>query len=198
MKTKKINLFKTLAITLTVFSLAFVSCDKAKNKTSEAKDEVTKLVDEHTEEKDAVKTHKYTMKDGRTIIYDINAKGIVGFDDWSNYTEVNAELESFKDKEYITVENNVINLNDRMENLANTIPDWLKTDKVLEDVEAVQEEYRALMNDNDDSESEVEKNLDALSDKFDDLKETLDKTVAAYTKQHENIVEEFHEELKDK
>ncbi|MCG1034848.1 hypothetical protein [Polaribacter sargassicola] len=198
MKTKKINLFKTLAITLTVFSLAFVSCNKVKNKTSETKEEVAKLIDEHTEEKDAVKTHKYTMKDGRTIIYDINAKGIVGFDDWSNYTEVNAELESFKDKEYITVEKNVINLNDRMENLANTIPEWLKTEEVLEDVEAVQEEYRELVDDNEDTESEVEKNLEALSDKFDELKETLDETVAAYTKKHENIVEEFHEELKNK
>jgi hypothetical protein len=178
--------------------LAFVSCNKVKEKASETKEEVAELVDENTKEKDAVKTHTYKMEDGRTIIYDINAKGIVGFDDWSNYTEVNAELESFKDKEYITVEKNVINLNDRMENLANTIPEWLKTDEVLEDVEEVQEEYKELMADNDDSETEVEKNLDALSDKFDELKETLDETVASYTKKHKNIVEEFHEELKNK
>ncbi|WP_405609713.1 hypothetical protein [Polaribacter sp. Asnod1-A03] len=197
MKITKMNLLKKVAITLTVFSFVLISCNKGKKEVTEIKEEIAELVDIDTSDIDEVKTRTYKMKDGRTIIYDINARGIVGFDDWSNYAALHSDLEVLKKQNFTTTEDDIKNLNYRIANLANTIPDWLKTEEVMEDVADIQKEYGELIAEGNASEDEIKENLEEVSEKFDDLKEELGETVEEYTEMNADEIEEFKEDVKE-
>ena len=201
---------KLIAGTLIVSTFMFMSCDNKTKKDVDTETEIVEVEIETTDKnnnkvefdekeieiKDEVKTRTYKMKDGTNIVYNFDTKGIVGFDDWSDYTVVNAELEGFRKVNYVTTPDRVRNLNYRIANLGNTIPAWLKTEEVMEDVADIQKEYLELIKESNASEKEMRENLEELSEKFDDLKEELDETVAKYTKIHEDAIEEFNEEIK--
>lgn len=195
------NSIKLFATALTVSSFMLVSCDTGKKKTTEIKEEIVEVKEDikeestETEREDEVKTRTYKMKDGTAIVYNLDAKGIAGFDDWSNFTIVNSELAQMRKSKFVTTAQRIRNMNFRMANLANTVPSWLKTEEVMEDVTDVQNEYLELIEDPNASENEMKENLEELSEKFDDLKEELDEAVKEYTKINENAIEEFIEEV---
>lgn len=141
------------------------------------------------------KTRKYKMKDGTTISYNLDAKGIAGFDDWADFTVVNYELAELRNQEISESEKRIRNLNYRIANLRNTIPDWLKTEEVLEDVSDIQKEYLELIKNTDGSENEMKENLEELTEQFDDLKEELDETITKYLEIRKEAIEEFNEEI---
>ncbi|WP_299672384.1 hypothetical protein [uncultured Polaribacter sp.] len=197
----KINSIKLFATALTVSSFMLVSCDSDKKKNSINTEEIVVVKTDAVEKEEVVvneeiKTRTYKMKDGTAIVYNLDAKGIVGFDDWSNFTVVNAELAAMRKPNVVTNAQRIRNMNFRIANLGNTIPAWLKTEEVMEDVKDIQEEYLELISDPNASDSEMKENLEELSEKFDDLKEELDETVKKYTKINENAIEEFNEEFK--
>lgn len=208
MKNIKMNSIKLFATALTISSFMLVSCDNGKKNTTENKEEIAEVVEVEKDNLDIdtekiemkeneVKTRTYKMRERATpIVYNLDANGIAGFDDWADYTVVNYELAEIKKTNYITTAQRVRNMNYRIANLGNTIPAWLKTEEVMEDVADIQEEYLELIEDPNASEKEMKENLEELSEKFDDLKEELDETVAEYVKIHEEAIEEFNEEIK--
>ena len=209
MKNIKINSFKLFATALTVSSFMLVSCDTDKKKTTElnSNNQDTELViskeisTENAEEMEKelsaeVKTRTYKMKDGTALVYNLDARGIAGFDDWSNFTIVNSELAEMRKTRFLTTDQRIRNMNFRIANLANTIPKWLRTEEVLEDVADVQKEYLELIEDPNASEDERKENLEELSEQFDDLKEELGEAVEEYTKIHAEAIEEYNEEIK--
>lgn len=179
-----------------------VSCDNGKKKTTEVTEiemiEMKNVTSEKVEMEieDEVITRTYRMKDGTALVYNLDAKGIVGFDDWSNFTIVNSELAEMRKTKFVTTAKRIRNMNFRIANLGNTIPAWLKTEEVMEDVADIQKEYLELIEDPNAPENERQENLEELSEKFDDLKEELDEAVKEYTKIHEDAIEEFNEEIK--
>ena len=202
---KSIKLFATA---LTVTSFMMVSCDVKKDNTNN--EEVIEVVEVEKDNIDVnsdmdskelaeveVKTRTYKMREKQEpIVYDLDANGISGFDDWRDYTVVNYELAEIRKAKYITTAQRVKNMNYRIANLGNSIPAWLKTEEVMEDVADVQKEYLELIEDANASENEMKENLEELTEKFDDLKEELDETVQQYVKIHESAIEEFNEEFK--
>ncbi|MBU3011051.1 hypothetical protein KO506_06530 [Polaribacter vadi] len=208
MKIMNMNSVRVAAIVLTLSNFMLVSCDTPKkNNMDEAKEEIAELVDmdkdnldvemESDLAEDEVKTRTYKMKEKETpIVYDLDARGISGFNDWADYTVVNYELTNLRKVDYVTTRERIQNMNYRIANLGNTIPAWLKTEEVMEDVQDIQDEYLELIEDQDASEKEMQENLEELSEKFDDLKEELDETVNEYIKIHEEAIEEFNEEIK--
>ena len=212
MKNIKINSIKLFALAFTASSFMLVSCDTTKKNTTD-----TNVVEKVEIEKDnleveketldgnldnaevkegEVKTRTYIMKEQTPIVYNLDANGIAGFDDWADFTVINYELAAIRKANYITTTQRVKNMNYRIANLGNTIPSWLKTEEVMEDVADIQKEYLELIKESNASENEVKENLEELSEKFDDLKEELDETVAQYVKIHESAIEEFNEEYK--
>lgn len=208
MKKIKMKSIKLFATALTVSSFMMVSCDVKKENTNE--EEVIEIVEVEKDNIDVdadmdsdmntkklaeveVKTRTYKMKKQEPIVYDLDANGIAGFDDWRDYTVVNYELAEIRKAKYITTAQRVKNMNYRIANLGNSIPAWLKTEEVMEDVADVQKEYLELIEDADASENEMKENLEELTEKFDDLKEELDETVQQYVKIHESAIEEFNE-----
>lgn len=213
MKNIKINSIKLLALAFTVSSFLFVSCDTTKKNTNknnevvetieiekdnlEIDQEITDGNFDNVELKEGeVKTRTYKMKEQTPIVYNLDANGIAGFDDWADFTVINYELAEIRKANYITTKQRVKNMNYRIANLGNTIPAWLKTEEVMEDVADIQKEYLELIKETNAPEREVKENLEELSEKFDDLKEELDETVAQYVKIHESAIEEFNEEYK--
>jgi hypothetical protein len=208
MKIMNLNSVKAVAIVLAVSNFMLMSCgNQVKKDETEKKEEIAAVVEVgkdnldvavQTDEENVIKTRTYKMKDKQTsIAYDLDARGVVGFDDWTDYTIVNYELENIRKSNYITTKERLKHMNYRVANLKNTIPDWLKTEEVLEDVSDIQKEYLELIEDNNASDSEMKENLEELSEKFDDLKEELEETIDRYIKIHEDAIEEFNEELKD-
>ncbi len=174
MKSIKINSIKLVALALTASCFMFFSCDNAKKNTTE-NNEVSEVI---TTEKDnlevekeiaegdvdrmnmkegEVLTRSYKMKEKTPIVYNLDANGIAGFDDWKDFTVVNYELAEIRKANYVTTSQRVKNMNYRVANLGNTIPAWLKTEEVMEDVADIQKEYLELIEETNAPEKEVKK-----------------------------------------
>ena len=198
-----------------LLALVLVSCDTKKS--NENKEEIAAVLESETDTvifnkrgneteynyrdretvvvSDSIKTRRYKMKDGTSIAYNLDAKGIAGFEDWADFTVVNYELAEVRKKEVSESAQRLRNLNYRVANLRNTIPTWLQTEEVLEDISDIQKEYLELIKDSNATEKEMQENLEEFTEQFDDLKEELDETVAKYLKIRKDAIEEFNEEM---
>ncbi|WP_439131375.1 hypothetical protein [Polaribacter sp.] len=210
MKTINLNAIKTIVILLALSTLTLLSCNNIKKKTNiKVKEGIADAVEKEQDNTDieakdeninenVVKTRSYTMKDRTTpIVYDLDINGVVGFKDWTDFTVVNYELQNLRNTNVDTTKVRLEDLNYRMANLRTTIPDWLQTEEVMEDVAAIQKEYLKLISDKDASDDEMKENLEEVFEKFDDLRKELDETVTQYMKIHEHAIEEFNEEIKN-
>ncbi|MHB0754865.1 hypothetical protein [Polaribacter sp. M15] len=210
MKIMNINSVKTMLMLLILSSIILTSCNKTKNKTEiEDKKEVSKAIKVEKDNVDVkvknedfntnqIKTRTYKLKDRATpIVYDLDINGVVGFDDWEDFTTVNNELVNIRKSNEPNTKERIESLNYRVANLRNTIPDWLQTEEVLEDVADVQKEYLELISEKYVSENEMKENLEEVYEKFDDLKEELYETIETYIKAHEDVIEEFNEEIRN-
>jgi DNA repair exonuclease SbcCD ATPase subunit len=182
----------------------FVSCNNAKKNATEYTTDKIEIIEVEKDNLDVdeveleteMRTRTYKIKEQTPIVYNLDENGIAGFDDWADYTVINYELTDIRRTKYVTTAKRIRNMNYRVANLGNTIPSWLKTEEVMEDVADVQKEYLELIKESNAPEKEVKENLEELSEKFDDLKEELDETVAEYVSIHEDAIEEFNEEIK--
>jgi len=111
-----------------LLSFLLVSCTSGKKKSEEVKEEISELLKDQ-ESNDVsndidkkIKTRTYRMKDGTTLVYNLNSKGIVGFDDWNDYTVVNYEIINLNKVDKNQRATRIKKLNYRIANLANTIP----------------------------------------------------------------------------
>lgn len=173
-----------------------VSAENEDDKNFESLKNTTTLTNTSNLDSNELKTRTYRMKDGTAIIYDLDINGIQGFKDWEDFNLVNLELATIKNANYVTTQERLQSMNFRVANLRNTIPDYLKTDEVIEDVADIQKEYLELISDVDASEKEIKENLEELNEQFDDLKEELDETLQLYLEAKKDAIEEFNEEVK--
>ena len=135
------------------------------------------------------------MKDGSTISYYLDAKGIAGFEDWKDFTIVNTELAKVSNTNFVTTSEKLNRLNYKVANLRNSIPAYLKTEEVMEDVADIQKEYLELISEKNASEKEIKENLEEFNEQFDDLKEELDETLKMYLDTKKDAIEEFNEKM---
>ena len=207
MKIMNINSVKIIAFVLAISNFVLMSCaHQVKKVDSTNKKEMAIVVDDTKNTLESkqkwdgkiVKKRVYKIKDTqKPIVYNLDTNGIVGFDDWTDYTIVNYEIEDIKRSNYSTTKNRLQHIHYRIANLNNTIPNWLKTEEVLEDINDIQKDYLELIKDSTASGEDLEGELEDFSEKFDDLKEELQETVDRYVKIHEDAIEEFNEELHD-
>jgi DNA repair ATPase RecN len=223
MKNKKMKGFKISTILFATASLVFVSCNNGIQTKNTAEkytaEEVTNnmAIQPNTAEmtiaetetnknkyskkrttpvkKDSLKTRTYKMKDGTKIAYQYDSKGLVGFDDWKDFTVINTEIIDLSRRNIDEEKQRMNSLNYRIANLSNTIPAYLKTEEVMEDVADIQKEYLELIEDADASDKEIEENYEELSEKFADLNEELQETMDKYIDIHGDAIEEFMEEF---
>nr|WP_321222175.1 hypothetical protein [uncultured Psychroserpens sp.] len=201
MKTiQKFTMFTALAV-FTVFS-----CNENNKKDTvieesdmnkEMKTDTMNSDDESMTDSKKVRAKNYTMKDGNRFSYNTDDRGVLSVTDWNDYNSVSYNMYDLETNDYNMVSFNKANLDSSIANLGNTIPSWLKTEEVMEDVADVQKEYKELMAEKNASEKEQKENLEELREKFDDLREELNETIDEYVKINEEAIEEFNEEIKD-
>ena len=58
-----------------------------------------------------------------------------------------------------------------------TIPNWIKTEDILEEIAEIEQEYETLLSEKDKSTKKIRENWEDLSDNFDSLREELNETI---------------------
>ncbi|WP_299063152.1 hypothetical protein [uncultured Polaribacter sp.] len=154
------KIIKKFTAVLTVTGLLFMSC----NKTTDTE----------------YKTMEIKIADGQTVEYKVDSEGHLAFNDWDVFNDANRELMEIEERDLAVNPEIIEGLNNSVNNLGNTIPSWLKTEEVLEDIEDVQEEYKKLLDERNEPAKNVKQNLEELNEKFDDLREELNETIEDY------------------
>ncbi|QOD60165.1 hypothetical protein H9I45_12550 [Polaribacter haliotis] len=155
---------KKITAVLALLAVLFTSCSDTK-KTNEA-----------------FKTVKIELADGNTVNYKLGTTGTLSFDDWKGYNTINSELYEIERMDLVATTAKIEEMQASIANLGNTIPAWLRTEEVLEDIDDVQEEYQKLLKEKNEPVKNVKQNLEELIEKFDDLREELNETIDKYKK----------------
>ncbi len=201
---------KLVTTTLVVSGLAFMSCkndykakdtevDTVEEQVNDLENEMDKSSKSNSESdyimpSDQVMSKEYAMNDGRNINYQTTQAGIVGFEGWKQFNILTYELEEMK-KANIYTKERIGNLRGVIATLDDSIPDWLKTEEVMEDVDDIQKEYNELMADPNASEKEYKENIEEVSEKYADLQEELTETVEKYMKVNEKAIKKYNEQI---
>lgn len=106
-----------------------------------------------------------------------NEEGYLSFKEWGSFNSVNQEMHTNKNVDIQSKTNRLESLKVDVDNLQNTIPTWLKTEEVLEDIDDVQEEFKKLIKEKNEPTKNVEQNFEEFTEKFDDLREELNETI---------------------
>jgi len=143
-----------------------------------------------------IMTRQYAMNDGTQINYDLDENGVTGFEAWKPFNTLSYEMKEVGKLDFVTSNERITNWSGTIMNLDKTIPSWLKTKEVMEDVADIQKEYKELVAEKNASEKERKENLEELSEQFDDLREELTETINEYIKVNKEAIEEYNEEAK--
>ena len=154
------KIVKQIAVLFSMITLFFVACNTAQDK--------------NTEET------VFELNDGTTVLLDEN-NNLATVNNWGDFNSANEALLGLESRDYEISMNNLENLRGSIANLSSSIPQSLRTEEVLEDIEDVQEEYRTLMNESNEPVKNIKQNIEELVEKFDDLREELYETVEDYS-----------------
>lgn len=105
------------------------------------------------------------------------------FSNWNDFNLANVRLHQIESEDYNTTVSRLVELDSFVVDMPKSIPNWLKTDKVLNELDDVQKKYKELKEERDTSTTVVRKNYKELTKEFNDLREELGKIV------EENITE---------
>ncbi|AOW18215.1 hypothetical protein LPB03_12485 [Polaribacter vadi] len=172
---------KTIAI-LAISGFLFISCDKTKKEKVEDKmEEIEESMEDAGDDiSDEFKKIQLKLEDGTYVNYSSNNSGDLSFDDWEGFNTANEELRAIEELDSKTYTTRIGDLSATIANLGNSIPAWLKTEEVMEDIEDIQKEYKKLSDERNESEDKIEQNIEDLMEKFDDLREELNETIEKY------------------
>lgn len=197
MKMIRLNSVRMLTMSLVVAGLTLVSCGEDKKKTTDIDEDAAVQTDYEAKDYEAsddntIKTRQYAMADGDNFTYRYDNDGAITLNNWEDYNTVNLQFSELEDADFAITVEKYETLDYSIANLANTIPAWLKTEEVMEDIADIQKEYKELRAEENASESEVKENLEELSEQFADLREELAETVEDYVKK--NKIEFYNDE----
>ena len=175
---------KKLTAILAITGMLFISCDKTtkekvEDNTEEVENEMEEVSDEITAEYNEM---KIDLEDGTSVNYKMNNAGDISFNEWSGYNISNSELREIRQSAYATSTARLEAMKGSIMSLRTSIPSWLKTDEVMDDIENVEKEYNNVMTDTDKSVDNVKQNIEDLDEKFDDLREELNEVIAKLKK----------------
>ncbi|WP_179343898.1 hypothetical protein [Winogradskyella ursingii] len=148
-------------------------------------------------EKSQTTKRDYTMKDGSEISYEYDDRGVKTVSAWDDYNTLSYEMDEIEKVDINTKNIRMVSLDGIISNLGNSVPQWLKTEEVMEDVADIQKEYEEYKAEKNASLDERNENLEEISEQFADFREELRETIEKYFEIHRDAVEEFNEEMKD-
>ncbi|MFD1063225.1 hypothetical protein ACFQ1Q_08190 [Winogradskyella litorisediminis] len=197
---------KTIKIisSLLIAGVVMTSCNDKVNNEDTAKLNVSdnteiKLTNEsgQLEEKRQmeVMTKEYAMKDGSEISYTYTEDGVTSLRDWDAYNIMSYEMGEIENANFKTTNKRITNLYGTVMSLGETIPAWLKTEEVMEDITDIQKEYKEYLEEKNASANERQENLEELNEQFADLREELNETIDEYLKINQEAIAKFNKKL---
>jgi len=142
------------------------------------------------------KPESMAMNDGTTFSHDAKKEDNLSLENWTSYNKLSTEVVKFQDPNYKIDFSKLSDLGQTIENLGSTVPKFLKTEEVMEDVADIQKEYKELMAEHNAPDKEKRENLEELSEQFDDFNEELNETIDKYVKINEKALKEYNKKLK--
>lgn len=142
-----------------------------------------------------VQTREYAMKDGSKISYNYTEDGVTSLKDWDNYNTLSYEMGEIAKVDYKATTERLVSMRGTIMNLDESIPDWLKTEEVMEDIADVQKEYSELMEEKNVSTDEKQENLEELNEQFSDLREELNETIDKYLEINQEAIAKFNKKM---
>lgn len=121
-----------------------------------------------------------TLDNGEEVIVRKDYYDTYSFNSWNAYNLANIEIHRIEEADFEIAKNRYFNLNDDISKLDKRMPEWLKTEEVLEDIDDVKEEYSKLMKERNAPTKNVLQNWEEFTEKFDDLREELEETIEKY------------------
>lgn len=101
------------------------------------------------------------------------------FSNWNDFNLANVRLHQIESEDYNTTVSRLVELDSFVVDMPKSIPDWLKTDKVLNELDDVQKKYEELKEERDTTTTIIRKNYKELTKEFNDLRDELGKIVEA-------------------
>ncbi|WP_124980965.1 hypothetical protein [Nonlabens xiamenensis] len=128
---------------------------------------------------------------------DLEDTGIVGVSDWESFNTLSEHVYMLEGK---TLNETMVIIPQMRENimlLDDTLPMWMWTESVMEDVQDVQKEYIELMKGTKMDTSEFKENLEEVIEQYEDLREEVGETVKKYNDIQAEAREEYMEEIEN-
>lgn len=143
-----------------------------------------------------VKSTSFLNKNGEKIAYHLDESGVIHLDDWRSFSTLESEMAIMKNLDFKITNKAINDLEGIVTSLKQTIPDWLMTDEVMEDIDDVQKEYQELLIEINANEKERVENLEELSEQLDDLQEEINETVYAYANINKKAIKKYRKKMK--
>ncbi|MBU3011084.1 hypothetical protein KO506_06700 [Polaribacter vadi] len=121
------------------------------------------------------------LDNGDTEIIRKNYEDGFVFENWNAYNMANAQLLSMENDEFKISKNRIIYLKKFVNNLSETIPSWLQTNEVQEEINDVEKEFTVLIDELNESTQQIRANCKELNKEFKDLRQDINERVEDYT-----------------
>lgn len=126
---------------------------------------------------------------------DLKDEGIVGVSGWSSFNTLSNHVYMLEGKDFTTTREIIPLMSSNIMILDDTIPEWLMTEEIMEDVKDVQKDYVELMKGTKISSHEFKENLEEVIEQYEDLREEVGETVEKYNNVQADAMEEYMEEI---
>lgn len=120
------------------------------------------------------------IEDGEHILLRKDDYGTYSFNNWNDFNLFNVRLHYAESMEFDVPVSTVGIVNNTIENMDKSIPDWLKTEKVIQEINEVKVEYNKLLEERFKPGKVVIQNWKELTEEFDDVRNELSATVKEY------------------
>ncbi|PQJ30550.1 hypothetical protein BST92_00720 [Nonlabens arenilitoris] len=136
--------------------------------------------------------NKGTITNVNGIADDLKDEGVVGVGDWTSFNTLSNHMYLLEGASLEQTKVLVSKMGTNIMMLDDTMPSWVNTEEVREDVADVQKEYKELIAYKTDREEYME-DLEELTEKYEDLREELKEVTMEYI----GALESANEERKD-
>ena len=79
------------------------------------------------------------------------------FSNWNAYNVANTQIHQVENNKFNSSPKRIVNLEKSISNLSATIPNWIKTEDILEEIAEIEQEYETLLSEKDKSTKKLEK-----------------------------------------
>lgn len=126
---------------------------------------------------------------------DLKDTGVIGVGSWSEFNKLSKMMYTLKGASYFTTIKMMRAMEPTALKLRATMPTWLKSDEVKEDIADFVKDYTELVTSTSADDDEFRENLEEIVEQYEDLREEVQEQFNAYVVNVSSANEEYKEEI---